>query len=406
MFAKMKVLIKPSVILLLVATSLIVLEWLPISNGFESMRIILEMLVLLLAIIIFRKSQPVKNQDISEKTSVHDNDIQQALYSLLEEIDQAYSAEMEIIKKDVNRVKSILLEAVANLTEGFSSMNQLVQREDEMVQSIVARSRHNEDNEEGLNIHKFATMTEEIMGNFITTLTSVSTQSMETAHNLDEMKEQMDGIFKLLDDSKTIADQTNLLALNAAIEAARAGEAGRGFAVVADEVRSLSSRAADFNDQIADKVHSAKSAIELVNDTVNDMASRDMSSSIDSQEEIKNALQRIESMDETFSRTMNEVARITEQIENVIGTTVRVLQFEDITTQVLSEASDRSIRVAQMMDEIHETVNSYKQSSGITSVEYINEIKSNVRRIRSTWEEQHETVARAENLDETEVDLF
>ena len=124
--------------------------------------------------------------------------------------------------------------------------------------------------------------------------------------SLVALNKQSDQINNIVNTISAIAEQTNLLALNAAIEAARAGEQGRGFAVVADEVRQLAGRTSTSTTEIADVV---KKNVEL-----SGLASSSMEASI---EQVSSGVSLISDLSETISDVNAGVASIVETIEQL-----------------------------------------------------------------------------------------
>jgi len=109
----------------------------------------------------------------------------------------------------------------------------------------------------------------DMLASSVQTSADISSRTIKTTEQIDVLSEQADNIQSMVSTIKSIADQTNLLALNAAIEAARAGEQGRGFAVVADEVRQLASRTTDSTKEISDVVANNQEVTQNVQQGIN-----------------------------------------------------------------------------------------------------------------------------------------
>lgn len=179
----------------------------------------------------------------------------------------------------------------------------------------------------------------------VQTLSERLANSAELTHSLEA---ESTNIANMLEVINNIAEQTNLLALNAAIEAARAGEQGRGFAVVADEVRSLSSRTADSTKQIAAVIERLQSgtkaavkAMQTSSSEAADVVQQTLKAG-DSLNEIATAVEHINAMTIQIASASEEQSLVSEEInQNVVS-----------ISGVSSDSAEGAEQIAQTCEEL------------------------------------------------------
>ncbi|CAM3659507.1 Methyl-accepting chemotaxis protein McpS [Pseudomonas reidholzensis] len=304
-------------------------------------------------------AERVANGDLSQNLQVDRRDELGQLQASMQRMTQGLRELIGGIGDGVTQIASAA-EELSAVTEQTSAgvNNQKVETDqvatamNQMAATVHEVARNAEQaSEAALMADQQAREGDRVVSEAIAQIERLAGEVVNSSEAMNQLKAESDKIGSVLDVIKSVAQQTNLLALNAAIEAARAGEAGRGFAVVADEVRSLAQRTQQSTEEIEALIAGLQSGTQRVASVMD--ASRGLTdSSVEltrraggSLETITRTVSSIQAMNQQIATAAEQQSAVAEEINRSV---MNVRDISDQTSAASEETASSSVELARL----------------------------------------------------------
>ncbi|HAS6319580.1 TPA: methyl-accepting chemotaxis protein [Vibrio vulnificus] len=287
-------------------------------------------------------------QEMSLSLAEMISNLERSMHALRDELASVESRSDTISSLTATQQQSTAMIATA-MTEMASSANH--------VADSASDTANNTDEADKQSKH-----TQELIHNTVSNIQGLASQLGTASQAVADLDKDVNNIVKVLDVIGDIAEQTNLLALNAAIEAARAGEQGRGFAVVADEVRNLAGRTQSSTKEIQLMINNLQQGSRNAIQTMEICAETSQSTVVESQtasdalQQIVQALESISTMSQQIATAAAEQTQVSDDIAQ------RINMIEDSgnqLTSVVTESHNSTRSLATLANQLENWVNKF-----------------------------------------------
>lgn len=251
-----------------------------------------------------------------------------------------------VLRHQLPQTAKLVEESTKIMSERFVSLATDIKQQSKAVEQISELSNTINNGNEQITLEEFTDLFSNTLNDSIEKILFVSKRAITMIYTLDETIKNIASIETFVTDIQNITKKANLLALNASIEAARAGEAGRGFSVVANEVKEVSNTIREIAESINSRITTVSNSVKEGYEILQDVATTDMSQTIIAQDKLATLMCGMIDQKNKFSAILKNSADVSGEASNTLSGMVVNLQFQDRTTQYV----ESSVRLLEYMD--------------------------------------------------------
>jgi methyl-accepting chemotaxis protein len=246
----------------------------------------------------------------------------------------------DTLRREIEETSRSIEHSTHDISTGFRDLADSAGEQSRRVQEIIANANVVELDGESVPIERVMVAMQEILVDMVNNIVSLSKQAMRMVYLLDDVVQDVQDVEKFIGEIGEINQQTNFLALNARIEAARAGAAGTTFHVVAGEVRQLSSTTAALAERMRLSVGAVSRGVTRGYEILQTIADTDLSPQLLAKERIDSAMSGLIVQAEHFTAVLSDAVVASDTMTRNIGQIVTRLQFQDLAKQRFEHVVD------------------------------------------------------------------
>lgn len=280
-------------------------------------------------------------------------------------LSEAQKRALKALCQEIDIVDHLVEDSTSSIVSDFQGLATNAITQSRQIDEMLQVKRDVMMGTERISLEEATVKVDDYLANLVRRTVDAATQSVSTVYSLGDVMKDVGNVEKLIGDVEKLNSKTNVLAMNAMIEAARAGDAGRSFSVVAREVRALSESVKHLSDRMRQEIEAVATGIRNGHVQLKAVAKIDMSENLEMKDQLSTMMQDLITQNDELVQALGRTGALTNDISGDVSRLVSSIQFQDRASQRLQSIKETLLSVVEAGDELNTIADPIAEDLGI-----------------------------------------